>query len=60
VRFLKGSFAVITGLIAKLSPQSVKISTPTATIGIRGTEFVVKVDLPSEIEEEVLNMEVPR
>lgn len=60
VRFLKGSFAVITGLIAKLSPQNVKVSTPTATIGIRGTEFVVKVDLPPEIEAEVLNMEVPR
>lgn len=55
VRFLKGSFAVITGLIAKVTPQNARITTPTATIGIRGTEFVVKVDVPAEIEQEVLN-----
>jgi hypothetical protein len=60
VRFLKGSFAVITGLIGKIAPQNVKVTTPTATIGIRGTEFVVKVDLPAELEAEVLNMEEPR
>lgn len=60
VRFLKGSFAVITGLIAKLTPQNMKVTTPTATIGIRGTEFVVKVDLPPEIEAEVLSIEESR
>lgn len=35
----KGVFRVVTGLIAKLRPQSVKIITPVSTIGIRGTNF---------------------
>lgn len=54
VRFLKGSFAVISGLLAKAQPAKTQFNTPTATIGIRGTEFVVKIDLPAELEEEVL------
>lgn len=56
-RFLKGSFAVVSGLLAKLQPEKSKFSTPTATIGIRGTEFVVKIDLPVELENEVLGSE---
>ena len=60
VRFLKGTFAAITGLIGKIAPQNVKVTTPTATIGIRGTEFVVKVDLPAELETEILDLEVTR
>jgi hypothetical protein len=40
---LKGTFSVITGLIAKHSPGSVNFKTPTMTLGIRGTEFVVDV-----------------
>lgn len=35
----KGVFRVVTGLIAKLRPQSVRIITPVSTIGIRGTNF---------------------
>ena len=41
---LKGTFSVVTGLIAKHSPNSVTFKTPTMTLGIRGTEFVVDVD----------------
>jgi len=44
LRVAKGSSAVVTGEIAKLSPDAVKILTPTATIGIRGTHVVVHVD----------------
>ncbi len=40
---LKGTFSVITGLIAKHSPDNVKFKTPTMTLGIRGTEFLVDV-----------------
>jgi hypothetical protein len=40
---LKGTFSVVTGLIAKLSPASVSFKTPTMTLGVRGTEFVVEV-----------------
>jgi hypothetical protein len=41
---LKGTVAYISGLIGKLSPESVRVETPTASIGIRGTKFVVKVE----------------
>ena len=44
VSFLKGTMRVVTGLIAKNSPENVRFNTPTATIGIRGTEFVVDVE----------------
>ncbi len=43
-RMLKGTAVYISGIIAKLSPQSVRFETPNATIGIRGTRFLVKVD----------------
>jgi hypothetical protein len=56
-RFLKGSFAVVSGLLAKLQPEKSKFSTPTATIGIRGTEFVVRIELPAEREAEILGAE---
>ncbi|MCP4042799.1 MAG: FecR domain-containing protein [Gammaproteobacteria bacterium] len=35
---LKGSFRSITGLIAKRNHKSYRVSTPTATIGIRGSD----------------------
>lgn len=35
----KGSFRMITGSIAKKAPERVKVRTPVATIGIRGTYF---------------------
>lgn len=41
---VKGTLQVITGIIAKLKPESVAIRTPSATIGIRGTRFAVKVE----------------
>ena len=37
----RGVFRVISGLIARQRPRAVKFVTPTATIGIRGTHFVV-------------------
>jgi len=43
VRMLKGTATFFTGMIGKLSPESVKIETPEATIGIRGTRFALSV-----------------
>lgn len=43
VRLLKGGFRTVTGAIGKKNPQKVKFNTPTATIGIRGTDFEVAV-----------------
>jgi hypothetical protein len=39
-----GTLNFISGVIAKLRPESVKIKTPTGTIGVRGTHFLVKAD----------------
>lgn len=36
---LKGGMRFISGAIARESPEAVRIDTPVATIGIRGTEF---------------------
>ena len=44
VRMLKGTAAYLSGLIAKLSPDSAHFKTPTASIGIRGTKFVARVE----------------
>ncbi len=37
----KGSLSVISGRIAKQSPDAMTIRTPSAILGVRGTEFVV-------------------
>ena len=42
VRLTRGTMAYLSGLIGKLSPESVRIETPTASIGVRGTRFAVK------------------
>jgi hypothetical protein len=44
IRMLKGTAAYLSGLISKLAPQSAHFETPSASIGIRGTKFVVKVE----------------
>jgi len=46
-RLLKGTAAYLTGIIAKLSPESVRFETPVANIGIRGTRFAVKIEDPT-------------
>lgn len=43
-RLFKGTMAFISGRIAKLSPNAVKVETPVATVGIRGTYFLVKAE----------------
>ena len=40
----KGSLAVVSGKMVKQSPESMRIRTPSSIMGVRGTEFVVKVD----------------
>ncbi|MEO7071757.1 MAG: FecR family protein [Rhodanobacter sp.] len=40
----KGSAIYESGKIGKLSPQSVKVDTPKATVGVRGTRFLVEAD----------------
>ena len=40
----KGTLNVVSGVIAKLKPDAVSLKTPTGTIGVRGTHFLVKVE----------------
>jgi hypothetical protein len=40
----KGTMAVISGRIAKQSPEAMTVRTPTAILGVRGTEFVVSAN----------------
>jgi hypothetical protein len=42
-RMVKGTVSYISGIIGRQAPESVKFQTPDATIGIRGTQFLVKV-----------------
>jgi hypothetical protein len=46
VRLSSGTMAYLSGLIGKLAPEKARFETPTATIGIRGTYFVVKAGEP--------------
>ena len=39
-----GTIRYASGQIAKTSPKNVQITTPTATIGVRGTDFTMTVD----------------
>ena len=43
----KGTLAVISGKMVKQSPESMKVRTPSAIMGVRGTEFIVQVDEPA-------------
>lgn len=40
-RLDKGTLSVLSGKLAKQSPQAMTVRTPTAQLGVRGTEFVV-------------------
>jgi hypothetical protein len=34
---------VISGKLAKANPDAVRFSTPTTTLGVRGTAFIIEV-----------------
>ena len=48
---LKGGLRSITGLLGKRNRERFSLKTPTATIGIRGTTFVVQFVPPTETEQ---------
>ena len=43
----QGRLAAASGKMVKQSPESMKIRTPSAIMGVRGTDFVVQVDEPA-------------
>ena len=42
-RLQRGTLAVVSGRIARQSPQAMTVRTPSAVLGVRGTDFVVSV-----------------
>ena len=38
----RGTLSVVSGKIAKQAPDAMKVRTPAAILGVRGTEFVVR------------------
>jgi hypothetical protein len=43
VQVLLGTIRMVTGLLAKLQPDNVKVQTPSSTVSVRGTDFIVEV-----------------
>jgi len=39
----RGTLAVVSGRIARQSPQAMTVRTPSAVLGVRGTDFVISV-----------------
>ena len=46
LRVARGLLAYVSGRIAKLSPDSTRLETPSALVGIRGTRLVIQVETP--------------
>jgi hypothetical protein len=42
----RGTLAVVSGKLAKQSPDAMKVRTPAAVLGVRGTEFLVRTGDP--------------
>ena len=38
----RGTLAVVSGKIAKASPENVVFNTPSVSLGVRGTEFIIE------------------
>jgi hypothetical protein len=43
LNLVQGSIRVVTGWLAKIHPDQVKVTTPTSVVGVRGTDFIVEV-----------------
>jgi hypothetical protein len=46
LRVARGMLSYVSGRIAKLMPEAVRLETPTSIIGVRGTHALVRVDAP--------------
>ncbi|MCJ8499492.1 FecR family protein [Desulfatitalea alkaliphila] len=44
LRLVRGTVSYLSGQIAKLAPEAVQLVLPAATIGVRGTHVLIKVD----------------
>jgi hypothetical protein len=46
LRMLRGVMVYVSGKIAELSPQSVRIETPVGILGLRGTQVAIALEQP--------------
>jgi hypothetical protein len=44
LRFVRGAAAYVSGRIAKLAPDSIRLETPAAIVGVRGTTLAILVE----------------
>jgi hypothetical protein len=44
LKFMRGVAAYVSGRIAKISPDSIRLETPSAIVGVRGTTLAIRVD----------------
>lgn len=44
LRFVQGVTAYVSGRLAKLAPDSIRLETPSAIVGVRGTTLAIKVE----------------
>ena len=46
LRFVRGIAAYVSGHMAKLSPDSIRLETPASIVGVRGTRLGIRVEAP--------------
>jgi hypothetical protein len=46
LRVVRGVAAYVSGRIAKLAPDAVRLETPSAIVGVRGTTIALRIDRP--------------
>ncbi|MGB2715572.1 MAG: FecR domain-containing protein [Vicinamibacterales bacterium] len=44
IKFVRGVAAYVSGRIARLAPDSIRLETPSAIVGVRGTSLAVRVE----------------
>jgi hypothetical protein len=44
IKFVRGAAAYVSGRIAKLAPDSIRLETPAAIVGVRGTTLAIRVE----------------
>jgi hypothetical protein len=44
IKFVRGAAAYVSGHIAKLAPDAIRLETPAAIVGVRGTTLAIRVE----------------
>jgi hypothetical protein len=57
LRLIKGGLRALTGAVGKQKPEAVKVNTPYASIGIRGTDFAARLCGESDCTQEEKELE---